>query len=186
MLKLLVGLGNPGAEYTHTRHNVGFSLLEELINVWGISLKFQSKFKAKVAIADGWIYAEPQTFMNASGEAVQALVHFHRIAFEQLLIIHDDLDLVPGRLQLKFGGGTNGHNGLKSVVNAISSDNFWRLRVGIGRPAVKSGVVDYVLGRPRPSDTAALNGAFARMIELRDQLKTGDFALLQQKINSRS
>ena len=183
MLKLLVGLGNPGVEYVSTRHNIGFSLLDELTAIWGLSLKFQAKFKAEVAASSDWIYAKPQTFMNASGEAVQALTHFYKIAPGNVLVIHDELDLVPGRMQLKFGGGVNGHNGLKSIVSAIASEKFWRLRIGIGRPAVKTDVTNYVLGIPLPAERELLKGLFMRVEAFGDRLRAGDLVSLQQEIN---
>jgi PTH1 family peptidyl-tRNA hydrolase len=150
-LKLLCGLGNPGREYAGHRHNVGFKVAERLSRVLGIPLgqeKFQARFGQGELGGQRVLLLEPQTFMNASGEAVAAAVRFYKVAPADLLVIHDELDLPFGRLQLKRGGGTGGHNGLTSIVERLGADDFARLRFGIGKPEgpnAKERVIGHVL-----------------------------------------
>ena len=152
-MRLIVGLGNPGAEYAETRHNAGFWLCERLARELGTSFARESRFhgavaKARVAGADVWLLM-PQTFMNRSGQAVRALTQFYRIEPTEMLVLHDELDLPPGQMRLKFGGGLGGHNGLKDITAHLGTQDYWRLRIGIGHPGDRNEVVDYVLKPPR-------------------------------------
>ena len=135
-LRLIVGLGNPGAEYSETRHNAGFWFCERLARDLGVTLARASRFRglAGNARADNLWLLLPQTFMNCSGESVQALMHFYRIEPAAMLVVHDDLDLLPGQSRLKFGGGLGGHNGLKDITGRLGTQDYWRLRLGIGHP----------------------------------------------------
>lgn len=156
---LLVGLGNPGAQYQETRHNMGFmaleALLEELPRLSGASVEQLSggKFQCRLwrcvlpGSASPWLAAMPQTFMNLSGDSVQPLMAWYKLPPGKLLVIHDELDLEPGRIKLKSGGGIAGHNGLKSIVQRLGTQDFYRLRIGVGRPPDKDNVVSWVLGR---------------------------------------
>lgn len=168
-LKLIVGLGNIGPKYEHTRHNIGCDLLFEIADKYGISLNPESKFSG--LIGRGTVEGQevrlafPTTFMNESGRCVGALCNFYRIAPEEILVLHDDLDLPPGTIRLKFSGGLAGHNGLKSITACLSgSQNYYRLRIGIGHPD-RSDVINWVLNRPAPQDRdkidAALNAALS-------------------------
>ena len=149
--RLVVGLGNPGREYAGHRHNVGFMVVERLAGAVGIPLgqsKFQSRFGQGDVGRTRVLLLEPETYMNASGEAVSAAVRFFKVAPEDLLVVHDELDLSLGRLQLKKGGGTGGHNGLESIVEQLGTGDFGRLRFGIGKPQgpnAKERVVGHVL-----------------------------------------
>ena len=147
-MKMIVGLGNPGSRYQHNRHNVGFQIVDELAAAHDLSFD-KRQFKAK--IASGWIreqrvlLVKPQTFMNASGEAVQPLVAYYKIELEDLIVVYDDLDLPVGKLRLRPFGGAGGHNGMKSIIQRLGSNQFPRLRVGIGRPPGRMDPADYVL-----------------------------------------
>ena len=147
--KLIVGLGNPGDKYAGTRHNAGFIWLNLLAEKYGASFKLISKFSAMVAIiniAETKVYLlKPITFMNNSGAAVVNVANYYNISVESILVVHDDLDLAVGKIKLKSGGGHGGHNGLRSIVNCLSSREFNRLRLGIGHPGVKADVSSYVL-----------------------------------------
>jgi PTH1 family peptidyl-tRNA hydrolase len=146
-LKLIVGLGNPGRDYEHTRHNVGFQVAEELARRYRVSLKNYAKWKARaVKIPDiGVLVAEPTTFMNLSGWAVREIASFYQLATADLLIVYDDADLPLGRLRLRANGSAGGHNGLKSIIQELGTMEFPRLRVGVGRQA--GGLKNHVLGR---------------------------------------
>lgn len=151
-IKLIVGLGNPGSDYTSTRHNAGVWLVEELARATGASFQTESKFFSQIARTSigrqaCWL-ALPTTYMNLSGKAVAAISRFYRILPEEILVVHDELDLATGVVRLKFGGGAGGHNGLTSIFESIQSQQFARLRIGIGRPANSNATVSYVLERP--------------------------------------
>ena len=160
-IKLIVGLGNPGDKYTDTRHNTGEWLIERLARRFNVSLNPEIKFFGKTArtLVNGKEVRllVPTTFMNLSGKAVGALASFYRIKPEEILVIHDELDLPPGTAKLKQGGGHGGHNGLKDIVAQLgNNNNFYRLRIGIGHPGHRDLVAGYVLNKPSPADRDAL------------------------------
>ena len=160
-IKLIVGLGNPGDKYTDTRHNAGEWLIERLARRFNVSLNPESKFFGKTArtlVNEKEVrLLVPTTFMNLSGKAVGALASFYRIKPEEILVIHDELDLPPGTAKLKQGGGHGGHNGLKDIVAQLgNNNNFYRLRIGIGHPGHRDLVAGYVLNKPLPADRDAL------------------------------
>ena len=160
-IKLIVGLGNPGDKYTDTRHNAGEWLVERLARRFNVSLNPESKFFGKTArtlVNEKEVrLLVPTTFMNLSGKAVGALASFYRIKPEEILVIHDELDLPPGTAKLKQGGGHGGHNGLKDIVAQLgNNNNFYRLRIGIGHPGHRDLVAGYVLNKPSPADRDAL------------------------------
>ena len=182
-LRLIVGIGNPGSEYRATRHNAGAWFVERLAQAVGASLGMQSKFQALVASirANDGIdrrLALPQTFVNRSGQAVSALARFYRIAPEEILIAHDELDLKPGAVKLKEGGGSAGHNGLKDIAASLGTPAFWRLRIGIGHPREgalsEQEVADYVLHRPRLEEQQAIDDAIVRALAIWPSLEVGD------------
>ena len=148
-LKLIVGLGNPGRDYEHTRHNVGFQVAEELARRYRVTLKNYAKWKARAVkipdIGDGVLVAEPTTFMNLSGWAVREIASFHKLATSDLLIVYDDADLPLGRLRLRANGSAGGHNGLKSIIQELGTIELPRLRIGVGRQAGE--LKNHVLGR---------------------------------------
>ena len=159
-LKLVVGLGNPGKEYADTRHNVGFLVVDRLADAYGISMdkrKFDSIHgKGKIKDQDV-IIAKPQAFMNRSGFPVHKLASFYGILCEDILVIHDDIDLAFGRIKIKEKGGDGGHKGIRSIKDAFGGGNFLRLRIGIGRSEVGAYVVNHVLGRFNSVETGLLD-----------------------------
>jgi PTH1 family peptidyl-tRNA hydrolase len=155
-MHLIVGLGNPGAEYAKTRHNAGFLLVQQLAERWRVNWTLEKKFDARVARAerDGTrvILCEPQTFMNASGEAVSSLVTFYQIALARVLVVVDDADLPIGEIRLRARGSSGGHHGLESIEKYLGGREFPRLRIGIGRKDGAREITNYVLGRFSPAE----------------------------------
>jgi PTH1 family peptidyl-tRNA hydrolase len=186
-LKLVVGLGNPGAEYAETRHNAGFWFCERLADYLKTTFGKESRYHGWVANArDAGIWLlMPATFMNESGRAVQALAHFYRIEPSEMLVVHDELDLPPGRAQLRFGGGLGGHNGLKSLTAHLGTQDYWRLRVGIGHPGDRNEVVNYVLKPPRKEEREEIDATLDRALLAWPQLAKADFSAATQKINTK-
>jgi PTH1 family peptidyl-tRNA hydrolase len=188
-MKLIVGLGNPGKKYEATRHNAGFWWLDEVSRATGASLRRESRFSgevAKVPAADLWLL-KPETFMNASGRAVGALAAFYRIAPQDILVAHDELDLPPGTVKLKFGGGLSG-NGLKDVAAVLGTKDFWRLRIGIGHPrdlaATEQEVVDYVLHSPRPEERKAIEQALDKAMDVWPMIAAHDMEGAMLKLHT--
>jgi PTH1 family peptidyl-tRNA hydrolase len=183
-IKLIVGLGNPGREYETTRHNAGFWLVEELARRHGGKFRLESRFRAELArvqIAgqERWL-VKPQDFMNNSGQVTAAVAAFYKIDAADVLVAHDDLDLPPGALRLKYGGGAGGHNGLKDLI-AVLGDGFWRLRIGIGHPGSRDLVTPYVLGRAGTDDGIALDLAVRAAADcVPDMFEHGAERVMQQ------
>lgn len=186
-IRLIVGLGNPGREYADTRHNAGFWFCERLADRLGVSLSVESRFHGLVGHGrqQGVWLLLPQTFMNRSGQAVGALARFHRIPPAEILVVHDELDIPPGQLRLKFGGGLGGHNGLKDITAHLGTQDYWRLRIGIGHPGDRDEVVDYVLKPPRREEREEIDAALERALLVWPTLARGEFNAATQKINSK-
>jgi PTH1 family peptidyl-tRNA hydrolase len=165
-MHLIVGLGNPGADYAKTRHNAGFLLVEKLAEQWQAGWTNERKFQARVARAEcaskKVLLAEPQTFMNLSGEAVGALVKFYQLPLEKILVVVDDADLPLGEIRLRPGGGTGGHHGLESVTQHLGSKDFARLRIGIGRKNEAREITGHVLGKFGADESALLEKVLER------------------------
>ena len=186
-IRLVVGLGNPGAEYSETRHNAGFWFCERLAAKLGVSLAREARFHGLAAqsrSAGVWLLL-PQTFMNRSGQAVGALARFYRIAPAEILVVHDELDIPPGQLRLKFGGGLGGHNGLKDITAHLGTQDYWRLRIGIGHPGDRNEVVNYVLKPPRQQEQAEIDLAIDRALELWPLIARGEMNAATQRANTR-
>ena len=184
--RLIVGLGNPGAEYADTRHNAGFWLCERLATKLGAQLRREPRFHGLAGRSPGQVWLLlPQTFMNCSGQAVSALARFHRIPPAGVLVLHDELDLPPGALRLKFGGGLGGHNGLKDIAAHLGTQDFWRLRIGIGHPGDRNQVVDYVLKKPRSEERALIDAALERALEHWPLIWRGEYPAAMQKLNAK-
>jgi peptidyl-tRNA hydrolase, PTH1 family len=169
MIKLFVGLGNPGPEYEATRHNVGFWWVDALASELKVTLTHDRSYHGLVARTTlhgqtVWLL-EPQTFMNLSGKSVAALARFFKIAPEEILVVHDELDVVPGQAKLKFGGSHAGHNGLRDIHAQLGTGDYWRLRLGIGHPGVKAEVVNWVLKKPAPEHRSAIEECIARTLK---------------------
>ena len=185
---MVVGLGNPGAEYAETRHNAGFWFCERLARELGVSFSKESRFKGwatHVREANLWLLM-PATFMNHSGQSVRALAQFYRIEPADMLVVHDELDLPPGQMRLKFGGGLGGHNGLKDITSHFSTQDYWRLRIGIGHPGDRNEVVNYVLKAARKEEQADIDAALDRALLAWPDLQRGDMEAATRKINTKS
>ena len=163
MIKLVVGLGNPGHQYEKTRHNVGFIFLDELGFTyragWSAMSQFQGEVASCVIAGQQLILLKPQTFMNKSGGAVGKLLRYYKIKPEQMLVVHDELELAEGVCKLKRDGGHAGHNGLRDIIANIDSRDFYRLRIGIGRPQIGANIADYVLSKPSQDGLIQLENA---------------------------
>ncbi len=178
MIKLFVGLGNPGTEYEATRHNAGFWWIDQLARDCKLALAPERGYQGLVArtTVDGhgiWLL-EPQTFMNLSGKSVAALARFFKIAPEEILVVHDELDLLPGHAKLKFAGSHAGHNGLRDIHAQLGTGDYWRLRLGIGHPGVKSEVIHWVLKKPLREHREAIEDAIARTLHAVPALAAGN------------
>jgi peptidyl-tRNA hydrolase, PTH1 family len=186
--RLIVGLGNPGADYTETRHNAGFWFCERLAAHLGVRFSHESRFHGFVANARDagvWLLM-PQTFMNRSGQSVGALMRFYRIPAAEVLVVHDELDIPPGQLRLKFGGGLGGHNGLKDITAHGGTQDFWRLRVGIGHPGDRNEVINYVLKPPRREERELIDEAVDRALGAWPLLAHGNWNAATTRLNSRA
>ena len=185
-MKLIVGLGNPGREYEHTRHNVGFQVAEELAHRYRVTLKNQAKWKARAAkiaeIGDGVLLAEPTTFMNLSGWAVREIVGFHKLAPSDVLVVVDDADLPLGRLRMRTSGSAGGHNGLKSVIQELGTVEFPRLRVGVGRQAGE--LKHHVLGRFSAEEKARIDAAVKRAADAAELFAKEDILAAMNRFNA--
>ncbi|SIR74315.1 aminoacyl-tRNA hydrolase [Pseudacidovorax sp. RU35E] len=188
MIKLFVGLGNPGPEYEDTRHNAGFWWIDALARDWKLHLAPERSYhglvaRATIAGQTVWLL-EPQTFMNLSGKSVAALARFFKIAPEEILVVHDELDVVPGQAKLKFGGSHAGHNGLRDIHAQLGTGDYWRLRIGIGHPGVKSEVVNWVLKKPLREQREAIDDTIVRSLRALPPLLAGDMTAAMQQIHT--
>ena len=185
-IRLVVGLGNPGKEYERTRHNAGFWLVERYARANGIVLRKDAKFQALVGrhdAAGAWLLL-PQTFMNVSGRPVQMLAGFFKIKPEEILVVHDELDFPPGVARVKQGGGIAGHNGLKDISQRLASHDYWRLRLGVGKPPPGREGADYVLERPAAEEKTAIDDAIDRSLVVLPQLLAGDIQGAMNKLHT--
>jgi PTH1 family peptidyl-tRNA hydrolase len=191
-IRLIVGLGNPGQEYEQTRHNAGFWLVDQLArNTPRCNLSRESKYNAlaaKTVIAgqEVWLL-EPQTFMNRSGQSVGALARFYKIMPDEILVAHDELDIPPGVAKLKKGGSSGGHNGLKDITAALGTQDYWRLRIGIGHPRtlnLQQAVVDFVLHRPRKEEQPLIDEAIAKSLDIIPLLCEGKFEAATMQLHT--
>ena len=188
MIKLFVGLGNPGAEYEATRHNAGAWWLQALARDLKAPLAPERAYhglaaRAMLAGHSVWLLA-PQTFMNLSGKSVAALARFFKIAPAEILVAHDELDLPPGQAKLKFGGSHAGHNGLRDIHAQLGSGDYWRLRIGIGHPGDRDAVVGWVLKKPLKEQREAIDDAITRALLAAPLLATGEMETAMQRIHT--
>ena len=189
MIRLMVGLGNPGAEYDGTRHNAGFWFIDEAARQLKVTLVPDRSYVglvARVNLPGGplWLL-EPMTFMNLSGKSVAPLARFFKIAPEEILVAHDELDLMPGQMKMKLGGSHAGHNGLKDIQAQLGSAGFWRLRLGIGHPGVKAEVINHVLRKPPVAEREAIDQSIAQALGALDLLIAGDMERAMLRIHAR-
>ncbi len=188
MIKLFVGLGNPGPEYAATRHNAGFWWIDQLARRLNAPLALERAYKGRVARASVagqsvWLL-QPQTFMNLSGQSVSALARFFKIAPDEILVAHDELDLPAGEAKLKFGGGHAGHNGLRDIHAQLGTADYWRLRLGVGHPGARQEVVGWVLQKPPQDEQIAIEQAIDRAAAAFELLAAGDMNAATQRIHT--
>jgi len=189
-IRLVVGLGNPGKEHERTRHNAGFWLVERFAKASGAALRKDGKFQALVGRLEGtdaasgaWLVL-PQSFMNASGRPVQMLAGFFKIKPEEILVVHDELDFPPGVARVKQGGGIAGHNGLKDISQRLGSHEYWRLRLGVGKPPAGREGADYVLEKPPAEEKAAIDEAIEKSLAVLPQMLGGDMQGAMNKLHT--
>lgn len=188
-IQLIVGLGNPGAEYAKTRHNAGFWFVEQLAQQQGETLRQEAKFfglagKANFSGEDCRLLL-PTTYMNRSGQAVVALANFYRIPAEAILVVHDELDLPVGTIRLKQGGGDGGHNGLKDISAKLNTKAYWRLRVGIGHPGQREHVHDHVLSQPSRDDFNKIISTIDAALAVTPFIISGDMQKAMQELHNK-
>ncbi len=186
-LKLLVGLGNPGREYEQTRHNVGFMVIDELAKRWNLSYnqtKFNGLFSSHIVGTEKVILCKPLTYMNLSGECVRPLMDYFKMDIDDLLVIYDDLDLPVGKIRLRVKGSAGGHNGIKSLIHHLGTDQFKRIRIGIGRPQNGQKVTDYVLGRFISEEQPDIQHAIIRAADACEKFMTEPFLQVMNEFNA--
>jgi PTH1 family peptidyl-tRNA hydrolase len=191
-IRLIVGLGNPGPEYEQTRHNAGFWLVDQLANsLPGCRLQRETRFNAMVAKArisgeEVWLL-EPQTYMNRSGQSVGGLARFFKINPDEILVVHDELDHLPGIVKMKLGGSSGGHNGLKDITAALGTQDYWRIKIGIGHPrtlSLQQGVADFVLHRPRRDEQELIEACIDKALRIIPLAVEGKLNIATQQLNT--
>ncbi len=188
MIRCVVGLGNPGPDYASHRHNAGFWLLDRLAQQHGVCFRQEKKFHGLIArlppaAGDLWLL-KPTTYMNQSGRAVGALAQFYRLQPEQILVVHDELDLPPGVVRLKQRGGHGGHNGLRDIIQVLGTPAFPRLRIGIGHPGHQAAVMKYVLSAPDKTDAVRLQTGSDQIMAMWEQIHTGAWQAAMQHLHT--
>ncbi len=188
-IRLIVGLGNPGSEYEATRHNAGFWFVERLAQRHHQTFRNDSRHHGMTCKfllrGQECRLLKPATYMNRSGQAVASLANYFRIPPQAILVAHDELDLPPGEVRLKSGGGHAGHNGLRDIMSALGSRDFYRLRIGIDRPAHSGAVVNYVLGRPSGEDRDAIGDAIELALDCTDEIVDGEIQRAMNRLHTR-
>jgi len=187
-LALIVGLGNPGREYEQTRHNAGFWFVEALARQANANFRADGKFfgdvaKGRIGSHEVW-FLKPDTFMNRSGQAISALARFYKIGLDQILVAHDELDILPGDIRLKVGGGHGGHNGLRDTITQMGGNNFLRLRIGIGHPGHSSQVTGFVLGKAPASEQSLIDEAIERALKVMPLAVNGELQKAMNELHS--
>lgn len=188
MIKLFVGLGNPGVEYQTTRHNAGFWWIDALVAKLKVALKHERAYQGLMCRTQYenqaiWLL-QPQTFMNLSGQSVAALANFYKIKPEEILVVHDELDLTPGQVKLKFGGGHAGHNGLRDIHAKLGSSDYWRLRIGIGHPGERAAVIRWVLQKPSSEHQQIITSAIDHTLQALPLLLTDQMQAAMKVIHT--
>lgn len=187
-IRLIVGLGNPGEKYSMTRHNAGFWLIDALAAQSSSRLAAEAKLFGIAGKwhphADKWLL-KPTTFMNASGKSVAAIANYYKIQPEEILIVHDELDIPPGQAKLKFGGGHGGHNGLRDIHAALGTPNYWRLRIGIGHPGNKAEVVNFVLKAASKEEQQAIDNSIQKATGILEMITQGQFEKAMLQLHSK-
>lgn len=187
MIKLIVGLGNPGSKYDKTRHNAGFLFLDYLVGggAWSNEIKFHGVVASCVVGGNKVILLKPQTFMNKSGLSVGAIARYYKIKADEVVVAHDELDLISGALKLKKGGGHAGHNGLRDIIEKLGDKDFYRLRFGIGRPPAGKGVADFVLSNLSKQEWLDLQDTFSVLDSQLSDLVAGNVSRVMNALNKK-
>lgn len=189
MIRLIAGLGNPGPEYEATRHNAGFWFVDAVARQAKVTLVPERSYfglAAKMSTPHGPVWLlEPMTYMNVSGKSVAALARFFKIAPDEVLVVHDELDLLPGQAKLKLGGSHAGHNGLKDIHAQLGTADYWRLRLGIGHPGVKAEVVNYVLRKPSAEHREAIDKSIDDSLKALDLILAGEMERAMMKVHAK-
>ena len=188
MIKLFVGLGNPGPEYEFTRHNAGFWWIDAVAEALKIQLVMNKAYHGLIGRASiqgqaVWLL-EPQTFMNSSGKSVAALARFFKIAPQEILVAHDELDMAPGEAKLKLGGSHAGHNGLRDIHAQLGTPEYWRFKLGVGHPGIKSEVIHWVLKKPSLDHRIAIDQSIARALTALPQMIAGEMEKATMLVNT--
>ena len=187
-IKLIVGLGNPGPEHLMTRHNAGFWFIDVLAAKYSLVFRSESRFRSEVCrlstIDHDCYLCKPMDFMNRSGQPVQAIAGFYKISINEILVVHDDIDIEPGVVRFKQGGGHGGHNGLRDIIEKMGSNEFNRLRIGVGHPGSSSDVVNYVLERAPAAEEELIMQSIAEVMEMIPHILTGEFQKVMQELHS--
>lgn len=189
-ISLIAGLGNPGQRYADTRHNAGFWFVEELANRFQASWRDESRFKARICEVNiagkrVWLLA-PQDFMNNSGVSIASFARYYKISTDNLLVCHDELDVLPGRVKLKQGGGAAGHNGLRDTTQQMGNPDYLRLRLGIGHPGKASAVVNFVLKRPPEAEMTLIQSAIERCADHVDEIVKGNLQIAMNVLHTKT
>lgn len=186
-IRLIVGLGNPGKEYEGTRHNAGYRVAERFSQTQHVALRKEARYHGIAGRdeASGVWLLMPTTYMNLSGKSVGALAGFFKLAPGEILVAHDELDFLSGVVKMKLGGGVGGHNGLKDISAQLGSNDYWRLRIGIGHPGDRDVVVDYVLGKPSKLDREAIEESIDRAVEILPLAIAGDVERAMHKLHTK-
>lgn len=187
-IKLIVGLGNPGPEYLLTRHNAGFWFLDVLAGEHALTFRSEAKFHSEICrlqlSGHDCLLCKPKTFMNRSGQAVQAVANYYKISPPEILIAHDEIDLAPGVIRFKQGGGHAGHNGVRDTIEKLGSGEFSRLRIGVGHPGNSNEVINSVLGRPTAAEEALIMESIGKAVELVPQILAGEFQKVMHRLHT--
>jgi peptidyl-tRNA hydrolase, PTH1 family len=186
-ITLIVGLGNPGPQYDNNRHNVGFWLVKSLAAQYHSKLSLETKFKGFTGSIDiighKCCLLLPETFMNLSGEAVSRIVKFYKLTIDSILVVHDELDFLPGVVRLKKGGGANGHNGVQNIIDQLGDNNFWRMRIGIGKSEYKDNTSGYVLSAPSQAELEEIKNSILSGVTVIPKLILGDFSSVMTELH---
>jgi PTH1 family peptidyl-tRNA hydrolase len=188
MIRLIVGLGNPGRQYEKTRHNAGFLFLDDLASEcncsWVVESRFQGLFSEMSVGQQKVMLLKPETFMNRSGQSVGRIARYYKLLPDEILVVHDELDFDVGIVRFKKDGGHAGHNGLRDIITHLGSKGFYRLRIGVGRPVNGKMVVDYVLSTPSKNELDLMSASFELIRNFIGQIVSGDIAAVMNKLNT--
>ena len=188
-MKLVVGLGNPGDKYLNTRHNIGFSVIKRLVEIYKIDLTYKQKYKSLLGVETIYgsriIFAMPQTYMNLSGTAIYEITAFFKILAADMIVIHDDIDINLGKIKIKYGSSSGGHNGIKNIIEYLKTENFNRIRIGIGPKPDLLNLNDYVLGKFNNDEQILIGESINKTCEAVDFILKYGVAIAMNKFNGR-